>query len=62
MFEILKSTDNEYYFVLRAKNGEVICVSETYTTKAACKKGIRSVRINAPFATCKDRTDEKVGG
>ena len=33
-----------------ARNGQVIAVSEGYTSKAGAKNGIRSVRINAPLA------------
>jgi uncharacterized protein YegP (UPF0339 family) len=50
-FVIAKSKDNQYYFVLVASNGEVICTSETYTTVQSCKKGIQSVKRNAIFAT-----------
>lgn len=50
MFEIRKSEDNQWYFVLRASNGEIIAVSEMYTTLSACKNGIQSVKENAPIA------------
>ena len=49
-FEIRENASGQYYFVLKAGNGEVIATSESYTTKAAARKGIRSVRFNAPFA------------
>ncbi len=39
-FEISKASNGEWYFTLKAKNGEVIAVSETYKTKASAKKGI----------------------
>jgi len=49
-FEIFKSQKNEeYYFRLRAANGENILASEGYTTKASCEKGIDSVKRNAPL-------------
>ena len=41
---------NQWYWHLKAGNGEIIAVSELYTSRAAAKNGIRSVRINAPFA------------
>lgn len=48
-FEIKKSANDQFYFVLRSKgNGEVILVSEMYTTKQSCNNGIESVRKNAP--------------
>jgi uncharacterized protein len=42
-FEIRRSIDDQFYFVLKARNGEVIATSETYHTKQACKRGIKSV-------------------
>jgi uncharacterized protein YegP (UPF0339 family) len=47
-FQIRRSTNNQFYFVLIAKNGEIILTaSETYTTKQACNEGIASVKVNA---------------
>jgi uncharacterized protein YegP (UPF0339 family) len=43
-FVIRKSSDKQWYFILKARNGEIIATSETYKTKQACKKGIRSVK------------------
>ena len=40
----------EYRFRLKAKNGEVIAVSEGYKTKTSCENGIESVKNNAPDA------------
>ena len=37
-------------FEMKATNGQVICASEGYTTKSACKNGIESVRKNAADA------------
>jgi len=37
----------EYRFRLKARNGEVIAVSEGYKAKASCENGIESVRTNA---------------
>lgn len=42
-FEIKKTKNNQYHFVLKAKNGEIILQSETYTTKQAAKAGISSI-------------------
>lgn len=55
-FQIFRSKDNQYYFLLKARNGEVIATSETYKTKQACKKGIRSVKLNAIIARVEDLT------
>lgn len=43
-------------FDLRSVNGEVIATSEVYKTEAACRKGMESVRKNAPQAPVEDRT------
>ena len=45
-------------FNLKAGNGEIIATSEIYTTEAACKKGIASVRKNAPIAPVENQTVE----
>ena len=42
--------NNQPYFVLKASNGEVIGVSEMYSSKAAMETGIASVKKNAPIA------------
>ena len=45
-FELYKDKSEQFRFRLKAKNGEVIAVSESYTTKANCKNGIASVVKN----------------
>ena len=49
-FERFIGKDGQYYFRLKAGNGEIIATSEAYTTPQARDKGIRSMRVNAPFA------------
>lgn len=44
-----------YHFILRADNGETILVSERYTGKSACRKGIQSVMKNSLREDCFDR-------
>lgn len=46
-FELSKSSDNQFRFVLKAGNGETILTSELYTSKASAEKGIASVRSNS---------------
>lgn len=46
-FEIFVGENDEYYFHLKARNGEIILQSEGYKTKQGCENGIRSVRENA---------------
>lgn len=41
-------------FDLRSANGEIIATSEVYKTEAACRKGMDSVRKNAPCAPLAD--------
>ena len=38
------------HFVLKADNGEVVATSQTYKSMDSCKKGIESVKRNAPDA------------
>lgn len=47
-FELNKSSENQFRFVLKAGNGEIILTSELYTSKAASEKGIASVQSNSP--------------
>ena len=47
VFEVYKDQKGEYRFRLKAANGQVILQSEGYTSKAACMKGIESVKENA---------------
>lgn len=55
-FLIKKNVSEQYYFVLKAPNGETIATSEFYTTKQACKLGIEAVRKYAPIAQEEDLT------
>lgn len=55
-FTISKSKNGEYYFTLRARNGQVIAQSETYHNRKDCIKTIKSIRCKAFFATIKDTT------
>ncbi|HNX65306.1 MAG TPA: YegP family protein [Bacteroidales bacterium] len=43
-FVIKPAKNGEYFFNLKADNGQTILTSEMYTTKAACQKGVESVR------------------
>ena len=49
-FEVYQDKSGEYRFRLKARNGEVIAVSEGYEAKAGCLNGIESVKKNAPEA------------
>ena len=49
-FELYRDKAGGFRFRLKARNGEIIATSESYTSKAACENGIESVRKNAPEA------------
>ena len=55
-FVIKTATNSQYYFSLKADNGQKILGSEGYTTKAGCNAGIDSVKANA---TTDGRYDRK---
>ncbi|WP_035567328.1 YegP family protein [Hymenobacter sp. IS2118] len=44
-FQIFQSC-GQYWYHLRADNGEIVQSSEGYTTKASCQNGIQSVKAN----------------
>ena len=54
-YEIHKSTDGQYFFLLKAGNAEVILTSERYQTKAGAQNGIASVQANSPLDERYDR-------
>lgn len=47
---VIKTSEKGCHFVLKADNGEVITTSQHYKSKDSCKKGIESVKKNAPTA------------
>lgn len=49
-FELYTDASGEYRFRLKAGNGEVIAISEGYSSKSGALSGIESVRRNAPDA------------
>lgn len=57
-FVIGKTKNGQYRFNLKAGNGEIIATSESYSTLAACKNGVESVRKNA-LAEIEDQTVEE---
>ena len=50
VFEWYKDKVGKYRFRLKAANGEIIAVSESYASKEACTGGIESVKKNATIA------------
>ena len=55
-FEIVKSKNKQWYFVLKAENGEVVLTSETYKSKQACIDTIKLIKRSAFFAKTIDLT------
>ena len=55
---VMKTNEKGSRFVLKAGNGEIIGVSEFYTSESACKNGVESVRKNAVAAGLEDQTVE----
>ena len=51
---VIKTVNSGIKFDLKATNGEVIATSEVYSSEAACKSGIESVRKNAVDAKLED--------
>ncbi|MHC9004232.1 YegP family protein [Enterobacter sp. P82] len=56
-YELSKSSDGQFRFVLKAGNAETILTSELYTTKSAAENGIASVRSNSPL---EERYEKKI--
>lgn len=54
---VIRTVPSGVKFDLKAANGQVIATSEVYTTEAACRKGIASIRKNAPVAGVENRTE-----
>lgn len=46
-FSISQRSNGQYYFSLKAENGEIILTSEGYTSKMGCMNGVDSVKKNA---------------
>ena len=49
-FEMYQDKAGEFRFRLKARNGQIVGISEGYTAKAGCLNGIESVKKNAEAA------------
>lgn len=49
-FTIFQGADRQWYFRLRAPNGEPICHSEGYTTRQSALNGVNAVKSYAALA------------
>lgn len=57
-FERKVAKNGEFYFVLKASNGQVIGKSEMYKAEASRENGIESVKRNAADAKVVDKSEE----
>ncbi|MBP7120100.1 MAG: YegP family protein [Methanolinea sp.] len=53
-FEVYFDKAGKYRFRLKASNGEIIAVGESYSSKSACMNGIESVKKNAATAVIEE--------
>ncbi|MBF5003290.1 YegP family protein [Diaphorobacter caeni] len=60
-FELSKSSDGQFRFVLKAGNAETILTSELYKTKASAENGIASVQANAGLEERYERKESTNG-
>jgi uncharacterized protein YegP (UPF0339 family)/uncharacterized surface protein with fasciclin (FAS1) repeats len=56
VFEIQFNAPDRYRFHLKAANGQIIAVSQSYLSKQSAENGIESVKKNAPMAKIIDQT------
>lgn len=55
-FEIFRSEeDYRYYFLLKARNGQITLVGQRYASRHACLESIRLARTNAVIAARYER-------
>lgn len=60
-FEINKDKAGKHRFNLKASNGQIILISESYETKSSCNNGIESVRKNSQDDARYERKTAKNG-
>jgi len=57
-FECKTSTNGKAYFVLKAKNHQVIGQSQMYESESGCDNGMESVQTNGSSVEIKDLTED----
>lgn len=60
-FQVTSGKDEQLYFSLTAKNGQVIFSSQAYKSKVGCENGMVSVKKNASNKKNFERKDSKDG-
>jgi len=58
-FTVYKDKAGKFRFNLKAANGEIIAVGESYPDKKSCLKGVASIQKNAAGAKIVDSTVEE---
>lgn len=53
-YEVYKDKRGEYRFRLKATNGQIVVVGESYKAMANCMNGIKSIKTGAPKAAIVD--------
>ena len=57
-YERKTANNGQAFFILRARNGQIIGKSEMYSSVSAMENGIQSVKMNGPVAAIEDSTKE----
>ena len=60
-YELSKSSDGQFRFVLKARNSEIILTSEAYKSLTSAKNGIASVQKNASDTSRYEKLESKNG-
>lgn len=60
-FELSKSADGQFRFVLKAGNAETLLTSELYKARSSAENGIASVRKNCTLDGRYDKKESKNG-
>ena len=60
-FELKVAKDGQFYFHLKAMNGQIILASEMYKAKASALNGIESVKTNSTHEGRFDKLTSKNG-
>jgi len=60
-FELKQAKNEQFYFNLKASNGQIILKSEMYKAKTGAKNGIESVKKNSASDERYDRRKSKKG-
>jgi hypothetical protein len=60
VFEVFYDSICRFRFHLKATNGQIIAVSQSYGTKESALKGITSIQKNAPIAKIADSTTKEI--